>query len=237
MTNMASIANMATETVNTIVAAIAATAAAAPAPAANTQIIILIGVIALVLAAGGGLWLALRRRRGAAGQGGEAGGGPAVAALRGFARSNNFRFICPATLAKNGRTASLDALAVGYFGVLGIISLPQNGEVYGSAGEKEWLQISPNGQRNRFPNPIAEASVSVRVIRDVLAAPKLRKVPVEVLCVFTSPKLRPALPRSLEYFTVQSFKKRLGLEKYLEDCGLDLDEVENALRGALENTR
>jgi hypothetical protein len=159
--------------------------------------------------------------------------GRAVGPLRGFARSNRFCFIAPARLARGGAFASLDALVIGYFGILGLKALGYNGEVYGSADDKQWLQVSGDGQRTPFPNPISEASADVRIIRDALSASKFRQVPVEVVCVFTNKKAQLAIPRSTGHLTVKEFKKLLQKDKYLEDTGLELGPVEEAIRAAM----
>ncbi|HBU11407.1 MAG TPA: hypothetical protein DEB31_01340, partial [Clostridiales bacterium] len=70
-----------------------------------------------------------------------------VSAARGFASANSFRIIAPARLSRGGTVANLDAVVVGYFGVLGVISLGYGGEVYGGAGEDTWLQVGADGSR------------------------------------------------------------------------------------------
>lgn len=157
-----------------------------------------------------------------------------VAAARRFAGQNSFRFIAPARLGKDGAVADLDAVVVGYFGVLGVISLGYSGEIYGEAGEDTWLQVAPDGTRTRFENPVNAAAAAVRVVRDALFGQKMKKVPVEVVYVFATPDAQLAVPRSMAPMRLKQFKELLKKEKYLEDCGLDLDTVEGALRGALE---
>ncbi len=158
--------------------------------------------------------------------------GRAVAALQSFARGNRFRFIAPAHLVRGDKEARLDAIVVGYFGILGLVALGYNGEIYGEAGDAQWLQVTDDGRRY-FDNPVVEAAAAVRVIRDALFEKKLRKIPVEVVAVFTDPKVQLALPRSTGHLTVKDLKRQLRKEKYLDDTRLDLDEVENALRAAL----
>ena len=157
-----------------------------------------------------------------------------VAAARRFAGQNSFRFIAPARLAKDGAVANLDAIVVGYFGVLGVICLGYSGEIYGDPGEATWLQVAPDGTRTRFENPASEAAAAVRVVRDALFGQKMKKVPVEVVHVFATPDAQLAVPRSMAPMRLKQFKDLLKKDKYLEDCGLDLDTVETALRSALE---
>ncbi|MDL2295039.1 NERD domain-containing protein [Ruminococcaceae bacterium OttesenSCG-928-D13] len=158
----------------------------------------------------------------------------AAAAMRGFARSNSFRYIAPVRFERSGIQANLDAVVVGYFGILGVVALGYNGEVYGNPNDAEWVQVSETGERVKFPNPITEASADVRALRDVLNSAGLKRVPVEVVCVFTNPDASLALPRSTGHYTMKSFKALLKKEKYLEDSGLDLDKVEQAMKEAAQ---
>lgn len=157
-----------------------------------------------------------------------------VRAARRFASQNSFRFIAPARMAKNGAVADLDAIVVGYFGVLGVISLGYSGEIYGDPNEDTWLQVAPDGTRTRFENPVDEAAAAVRVVRDALFGQKMKKVPVEVVYVFATPDAQLAVPRSMAPMRLKQYKDLLKKDKYLEDCGLDLDAVEAALKDALE---
>lgn len=156
----------------------------------------------------------------------------AVAAMRGFARSNSFKFIAPLQLQRGDEHAGLNAVVVGYFGVLGIIALGYNGEVYGSADDDTWLQVAPDGERRHFPNPGNEASSAVRAIRSVLFENKLKKVPVEVVYVFTNSKVQLGLPRSTGHLRMKEFKALLKKDKYMEDAGFELEAVEKALSAA-----
>lgn len=160
--------------------------------------------------------------------------GPAVAAMQAFARSNGFRFIAPAAITHGEKTAQLDAVVVGYFGVLGLVAYGYNGEVYGEAGADEWVRIAPGGQRTSFENPINRCSAAVRVLRDVMIAANMRKVPVEVVSVFTDKGVQLGLPRSIAQMRTKDFKDLLKKEKYLEDTGLDLDAVETAIKNAVK---
>lgn len=156
--------------------------------------------------------------------------GKAVAAAKTFSRSNSFKCISPAQLVRGDKIANLDAIIVGYFGILAVKEYGYNGEIYGAANDEKWLQIAENGQRNYFANPIIEASADVRVIRDALFEIKLRQIPVEVVCVFSDTKAQLALGKKTEYYTLKSFKNLIQKEKYMVDKGFDLEQVETVLR-------
>lgn len=156
----------------------------------------------------------------------------ATGPLANFARANQFRLIAPAHFVRGSAKAKLDGLVVGYFGVLGVIALGYNGEIYGTPEDETWVQVGPDGVRNTFKNPVDEASEAVRAVRDALFEAKMKKIPVEVVYVFTDPSVQLALPRSLAPLRVKDFKDLLRRDKYMEDCGLDMDKVEAALKAA-----
>lgn len=166
-------------------------------------------------------------------KGAASGIGGVVGVAKRFARSNGFKVIAPATLQRSGKTAQLDALVIGYFGVLGVKAYGYNGEIYGNATEENWLQVAGNGKRTPFKNPLQQAAADVRVIRDALFESKMKTIPVEVVCVFADPKAQIAVPGGAGYYTAKTFKQLLGKEKYLADKGLDLEKAEQALRAAL----
>ena len=159
----------------------------------------------------------------------------AVSVMRNFARSNSYHIIAPAEFQHGKVVARLDALVIGYFGILAVKSLGYNGEIYGSASDKEWVQINEGGMRNPFPNPITESAADVRAIREALLSAKLRQIPVEVVCVFTEPTAQLALPRSTGHYTLADLKSLVQKEKYQEDKGFDLEAIEKALKAGMVN--
>lgn len=200
-----------------------------------TVLMIVYMLLGVALIVGGYLLIRLIARRRNAPQDKEAGADTAVAAARRFARSNGFVCLAPAKLTGKGRAARLDAVVIGYFGVLGVKAYGFNGEIYGAPGEEEWLQVSPGGERRKFANPVNEANADVRVLRDVLFTARLKNVPVEVLCVFTDPKAQMAVSRGAGVFTLKAFKAQLEKDKYLEDKGFEPDKVRAALEAAMES--
>ena len=190
--------------------------------------------IAVVVVVAGGYFLYqyLKKRKSPA-AGRDKGAGKAVSVMHAFARANGFRFFGPGTYqSAKGGTGRLDAVVAGYFGILGVKALGYNGEIYGAAGEEEWLQVAPDGARQKFANPVSEASADMRVLRDVLFAAKMRQVPVEIVCVFTSKKAQLALPKNTGHYTMKEFKSLLQKDKYLADKGIDLDKLAGVLQTA-----
>lgn len=189
------------------------------------SIVLTIGLLVFLL------WFIYRQRRPktSAPTGKEYNVRAAVNAAKRFADSSGYQCIAPYSTTRDGKTATLDAVVVGYFGVLGVKALGYNGEVYGGADEERWLRVSDKGDRTYFANPMREAAADVRVLRDALFAEKLKQVPVEVVCVFTAKNAQLALPRTTGHFTLKEFKALLRKEKYQEDKGTDIEKAKAAL--------
>lgn len=156
----------------------------------------------------------------------------AVARAKSFARSNGYKVLAPATVAWGDKTASMDALVVGSFGILGVKAYGFNGQIYGAAADEEWLQVAPNGTRNYFTNPIKQAAADVRAVRGVIMNAKLKNVPVEVVCVFTQKKAQLAIPRNVNYYNMKGFKTLLGKEKYQASLSFDVEKAYAALEAS-----
>ncbi len=159
-----------------------------------------------------------------------------IGQLRSFARQNQFRYIAPLQMENKGDSVCLDAVLIGYFGVLGVISLGYNGEIYGKAEDENWVQITHKGERNTFKNPEKESAVALRALRNALISEKQKNIPVEVVYVFGDKNAQLGIPRSLGVMRAKDLKNLLGKDKFLDDCGLDLDAVENAIKKSMKNT-
>ncbi len=159
-----------------------------------------------------------------------------VGQLRSFARQNQFRYIAPLQTENKGDSVYLDAVLIGYFGVLGVISLGYNGDIYGKAEDENWVQITSKGERNIFKNPEKESAIALRALRNVLISEKQKNIPVEVVYVFGDKNVQLGIPRSINVMRSKDFKNLLSKDRFLDDCGLDLDAVENAIKKSMKNT-
>lgn len=159
----------------------------------------------------------------------EQAGAKAVAMVRRFARSQGYKVVAPAHIAKEGRFADLDCVLVGYFGILGVKCIGLGGEVYGAANDAKWLQVS-RGERIPFENPLNTASVDTRVIRDTLFTAKIKNVQVDTVCVFTNDAATLAIGRDTGHYTLKSFKALLRKGKYVVDKKVDVESCVTAIR-------
>lgn len=153
---------------------------------------------------------------------------PVVSRLQRMARMYDYKVIAPAQLAIEGKYADLDAILVGSFGVLGVKCIGLCGEIYGSADDATWLQVTGE-QRVSFTNPMQAAQADTRVIRDALFMAKLKNVPVETVCVFTNSHASLVLPRSTGHYTLRSFKQLLKNSRFTQEKRVDIAATTQAI--------
>lgn len=148
--------------------------------------------------------------------------------LRRYAATNEFRVVEPVQIGNEKISADLDALLVGWFGVLGVKCLGYGGTIYGQASDAEWVQ-EMNGQRRVFANPLKRAEQSARAVRQALFEAKIKNVPVETVVVFTGKKTQLALPRSCGHYTIEQFSTYLKSVHFEEDKKVEVEPVAAAL--------
>ncbi|HJA25010.1 MAG TPA: NERD domain-containing protein [Candidatus Fournierella merdigallinarum] len=145
-------------------------------------------------------------------------------AVRRRAAAESWAVIAPVELSGSRDAADLDALVIGWFGVLGIKCIGWGGTIYGSAAEAEWTQVL-GGARRSFENPIVRAGKSERAVRDVLFAARMKNVPVETVVVFTNAAAELCLPASTGHYTEKSFLAYLKSSRFEEDKKVDTAAV------------
>lgn len=144
--------------------------------------------------------------------------------LNRYAATNEFKVVTPVNVQEGKISADLDALLVGWFGVLGVKCLGYGGTVYGQPDEEEWVQ-DVLGQRRTFKNPLRRAEESARAVREALFEAHIKRVPVETVVVFTGKKTELAVPRSCGHYTVDQFSSYLKSAHFEEDKNVDVDQV------------
>ena len=158
----------------------------------------------------------------------ESGTDKVKARLKRFAASNGWRYIEERSFTKDGITKEIPAMVVGCFGVLAVNAVGRNGEIYGTAADDVWVQITGAG-KEKFENPFNESAFMVRMIRDVLIEEKQKSVPVECFPVFCAKKLQLGVPKSLNAVTLKQLGKKLSADKYYQDKGVDFEKIADAL--------
>lgn len=146
-----------------------------------------------------------------------------------FALRRQYKVLGPCRFEKDGQTAEVDCVLIGYFGVLALKSVGRNGEVYGGVNDDEWLQVVKDA-RIKFENPFNECARAIPLMRDRLEAAKVRGVFLECMPVSTYKKAQLAVPKSAGLLKLSEFSLLLEKQKYMEDKGVDLEKVAAALK-------
>lgn len=144
--------------------------------------------------------------------------------LNRYASLHDYKVVSPITLTGTHGTTDLDAVLIGWFGILGVKCLGYGGDIYGSLDEESWVQTMANARRS-FQNPMTRAQQSTRVIRDVLFEAKLKNIPVETVVVFTGKSTQLMLPRSTGHYTEKSFSAYLKTMHFEEDRKVEIEPI------------
>lgn len=155
--------------------------------------------------------------------------GAAVRVLKTYAAANDCRVLGPVTLQHKGVTVQMDALLVGWFGVLCVRALGYNGQVYGSPRQAQWLWAAAD-RRENFASPLEEGAAAVRAVREALMRAGVRNPFCEAVCVFTDPKVELAVPPDSGVLKLAGLRGYLRQEKFHADRGYEVDKLCEALQ-------
>lgn len=191
----------------------------------RSMIIFLLVALVLILAA---VWYAEREPKGPRRARDNKNTDAAVRVLKQYAARNGFRVLGPVTFTRNGRTAHLDGVLLGWFGVLGVKAFGYNGQVYGNPREAQWLWACAD-RRESFPNPAEECALAARLMREALMKAGIRTPETEAVYVFTDPKVELAIPANANAMKTADLRAYLRREKFRADKGYEVDQLYEAL--------
>ncbi len=151
-----------------------------------------------------------------------------IKALNKFVRGRDFKVMGRTTIEFKGSTHTFDAILLSYFGAIGFTAAPQGGDIYGELNDEEWAAIF-QGRRTAFYSPVMAMNGSVKTLKDIFRAEKVKCGNVESMAVFTNKEANVAVARSLPACHVSNLETRLTTPKYLADNGSDIDGMKAAL--------
>ena len=149
--------------------------------------------------------------------------------LSGYVRRYEGRVIYSIELASSKKNGSADAILIGWFGVLVLIGCDLMGELYVDDGKTPQITQIVKTERTKRDNPFVKATVAERVVNEMLREKKIYRVQVESAVVFTRSGARLNIPPSLPYYTQKTLNKIMKSNKYIEDKGVDADQVAEAI--------
>ncbi len=201
----------------------------------DIEIIVIFLILALAVALGA-TWYVEREKKGPRRARTNKKTDAAVRVLKGFAVRNDFRVLGPMTLTRNGHTAHLDGVLVGWFGVLGVKAFGYNGQVYGNPREAQWLWASAD-RRENFPSPVEECALAARLMREALMKAGVRNPDSEAVFVFTDPKVELAVPANVGAMKTADLRAYLRREKFRADKGYDVQQLCDALQPFVDGAK
>lgn len=200
----------------------------------DPAMIIFIALLALLV--GGGLaylWVYLRNNvLNKEGRGAEK---KTARILKGFAGIRRFKVLSDVTLKADGKTAHVENMLIGFFGILIVHTLGARGEYYGTLDGENWILSREEGQQRRnFPNPVLEQQRALALMRSILSKRKLYNIPMEYVVYMADKGKKTGLfiTHSGEILLPGKLKGFLHKTKFEKDTGLDVNKVAEALTSA-----
>ncbi len=151
-----------------------------------------------------------------------------VKSLNKFVRGRDFKVMGRTTIEFNGSIHTFDAILLSYYGAFGFAAAPQGGDIYGELNDEQWVAVF-QGSRTPFYSPIMAMNGSVKTLKDIFRAEKVKCGNVESMAVFTNKDANVAVARSLAACHVNNLAAKLATPKYLADNGSDIDGMKAAL--------
>lgn len=190
---------------------------------------ILIIVLSLVLLAAAivGIWLLLRHR---AYRKGVLGKQRVHALLRKFGVIRNYRILRDVKVSVNGRTAQIDHMLIGFFGILFVSTLNDTAEYYGTAKEKTWTKITPAG-RVQMENLELKNQRDIDVVREIFSKHGVYNIKMEGAVVFCGNRNKSlmGITGSSTLMDFRTFKAYLYKSKFEKDNDVDVPALEKLI--------
>ncbi|MBC8571379.1 nuclease-related domain-containing protein [Zongyangia hominis] len=151
----------------------------------------------------------------------------AFSILRRYASVRNFKVLQNVTVEINGRSAHIDLMLVGFFGILFFEVEDFEGEYYGNLKDETWAYVSKDLRKTRIPNAVVKLERDIDVIRTIFAANDVYKVQMEPMVLLSPFKKRTEiyLSESIPYLRVNELRKHLDKVKYDKDNNVDVPRV------------
>jgi hypothetical protein len=154
-------------------------------------------------------------------------------ALRRYAGIRRFKVLGDVEVETKGKSAKIENLLIGFFGVLMVHTLGARGEYYGTLDGDQWSVVLDE-KRTAFLNPVKEQEKAETILRSVFSSNKLYNIPIEHI-VYVSSKSKKTgiyITNSGEILPPGRLGEYLQKTKFDADIGLDVDAIAKAIEGA-----
>ncbi|HIZ55003.1 MAG TPA: NERD domain-containing protein [Firmicutes bacterium] len=158
-------------------------------------------------------------------KGGMAGEDRVAEQLQIYARANGCKVINRIYLPLYGSTTEIDHILIGKFGVLVIETKNMRGQIYGTAKDREWIQMVNGKKKHQFYNPLYQNKTHIATLRHLLVREKMDKVHIEGLVVFCGRNVCADVTRGMPVIPFRNLQGYLSRKRFQEDCGVDVARV------------
>lgn len=155
--------------------------------------------------------------------------------LNKFGLIRGFKTLSDIPLTLDDKTAYIENILVGYFGILLVHTCGARGEYYGTVDGESWILSQEEGRnRTNFPNPLLEQQKTVALLRALFAKHKLYNIPIEHIVYITSraKKTGVFITHSGEILMPGKLSSYLAKTKFEKDTGLDVQTVVDVVTAA-----
>ena len=149
-------------------------------------------------------------------------------ALEKYVRTKDYKVMGRTTVEFGGTTYTFDAIMFAYFGTVCFTAAPQGGDIYGDLGSEDWTAVF-QGQRTRFYSPAMAMNGSIKMLKDLYRAEKVKAGNTETIVVFTNNDANVAVARSLPVCHIKDLSSVLNT-KYTADNGADITDMMEAIK-------
>lgn len=150
-----------------------------------------------------------------------------------YGRVRRFKTLTDITLTVDGKTATIETMLIGYFGIFLVHTCGARGGYYGTLDGETWIisedaqQEGGGGSRKTIPNPILEQQRAMALLRSLFSKNKLYNIPMENV-VYLSSKARKSgvyITHSGELLLPGKLPGYLDRTKFDRDAGLDVGRL------------
>lgn len=155
-----------------------------------------------------------------------------AAVLRKFGVIRGFKVLSGIDLNVDGKTAHIENMLIGYFGVLLVHTCGQRGEFYGTLEGGQWTITDGDSEgvttkKTTIPNPLLEQQRAMGMLRTLFSRAEIYNVPIENVVFFTSKskKTRLFITHSGEILLPGKLAPYLNKTRFEKDAGLDVGKL------------
>ena len=190
------------------------------------QMTLILWLLAAVVVLAVVLYVVIKRKREQARNAAQGRRGEAAVArkLGSICRSKGFALLNNVYLPLYDTTTQIDHIVVGPFGILMVETKADQGEIYGSPKDENWIQVIGKA-RNKHYNPLKQNKTHCDNLRHNLKKKNLYVVKIESLVVYAAKNVQLYTTGNAPVVTMKQLKKFFRQPLFRENNKVNVDKV------------